>query len=124
MSIAVRVLAQRSAIGIVKDQLRAKSLKVQHCKHRDIVAMANDYIVAHPELIADAKATVLRWQAEGVFGPRGGISQRRNGTGHILNLRPLLREAARFLNDHGIIEEGRRKCYATSTQTKCGVQSS
>ena len=87
--------------------------------------MARNYIVAHPELIADAKATVLRWQAEGVFGPRGAsASGAMELVTFYFNQRPLLREAARFLNDHGLIEEGRRKCYATSTQAKCGVQSS
>lgn len=92
---------------------------------REITALAEAYLAGHPELIAAAKETVLQWQAEGVFGPRGGIRQRRNGTGHIQsNLRPFLREAARFLNDHGIIAEGRSECYATSTQAKHRVQSS
>ena len=38
-----------------------------------IVAAANEYLANHSELIAEAKETVLRWHAEGVFGPRGGI---------------------------------------------------
>jgi hypothetical protein len=42
----------------------------------EIVAAANDYLPGHPELIAEAKATVLRWHAEGMFGPRGGIRTR------------------------------------------------
>ena len=76
MSIAVMVLARRSAINATKQQLRSRGLKPQLVPHREIVAMADDYVRAHPEIIAEAKETVLRWQAEGVFGPRGGIRTR------------------------------------------------
>jgi hypothetical protein len=38
---------------------------------RIIVAAADEYLAKHPELIAEAKETVLRWQAEGMFGKRG-----------------------------------------------------
>ena len=78
MNIAVRVLAQQQAIKAVKHQLRARGLKVHSFAHRDIVAMARDYIAQHPELLAEAKETVLRWQAEGFFGKRTARALERN----------------------------------------------
>jgi hypothetical protein len=77
MSVAVMVLARRSAIKAVKRQFQAKGVKLQRMAHREIVAAANDYLAEHrAELIAEAKETVLRWQADGVFGKRGGIRSR------------------------------------------------
>ena len=58
ISMAVRVLAQRSAVEIVKHQLRARGLKVYSFAHQEIVALAHDYIAAHAELIAEATVTV------------------------------------------------------------------
>jgi hypothetical protein len=49
------VLARRSAINATKQQLRSQCIKPQLMLHKDIVAMANDYVVAHPELITEAK---------------------------------------------------------------------
>ena len=69
VSVAVMVLARQSAVKAVRRQFQAQGVKL----HREISAAANDYLANHPELIAEAKVTVLRWQAEGVFGPRGGI---------------------------------------------------
>jgi len=74
MGRAVMVLAQRSACEIVKRQLRAKGVKLQHFKHREIVAMARYYLAQHPELIAEARQTALRWAAEGFFGKRAALS--------------------------------------------------
>ena len=67
------VLARRSAVKAVKRQLQAQGVKLQRMAHREIVAAAGEYLANHPELIEEAKKMVLRWQAEGVFGPRGGI---------------------------------------------------
>jgi len=73
LRLAVAVLARQAAIKATKAALRAKGLKLSHLRQKDIVAMAEEYLVHHPELIAEAKETALRWQAEGVFGKRGGI---------------------------------------------------
>ena len=73
MSVAVMVLARRNAVKAVEQQFRAQGVKLQRMAHREVVAAAGEYLANHPELIAEAKETVLRWQAEGVFGPRGGI---------------------------------------------------
>jgi hypothetical protein len=40
---------------------------------KEIVAAGDVYLANHPELIAEAKETELRWHAEGMFGKRGGI---------------------------------------------------
>jgi hypothetical protein len=77
MGRAIMVLAQRSTCNIVKQQLRAQGLKLQHFAHREIINLAEAYLLEHrAELIAEAKAIVERWQAEGVSGPRGGIRTR------------------------------------------------
>ena len=74
MSAAIMTLAQRSAIKAAKHQLRAQGLKPQHMARREITAAANDYLAKHrAELIAEAKAIVDHWHAEGMFGKRGGI---------------------------------------------------
>lgn len=73
MSVAVMVLARRSAIKAVKRQFQAQGVKLQRMTHREIAAAAGEYLANHPELIAEVKETVQRWHAEGVFGPRGGI---------------------------------------------------
>ena len=41
--------AGAARIGIVKDQLRAKGLRGSSFAHRDIVALAHDYIAALPQ---------------------------------------------------------------------------
>jgi hypothetical protein len=81
MSRAVIVLARRRAIKEAKRQLAARGLKPAHFAMREIVVMAKEIVLAdaqyRAEVIAEAKAMVDRWHAEGVFGPRGGIRSRR-----------------------------------------------
>jgi 7-keto-8-aminopelargonate synthetase-like enzyme len=76
MSAAVMVLARQRAIQIAQRQLRSRGLRPQYMARREILVVANDYLANHPELVAEAKETVLRWHAEGMFGPRGGIRTR------------------------------------------------
>jgi hypothetical protein len=76
MNIAVGVLARREAIKAVKRQMQSKGQKVAYIKHKVIVIAADEYLQDHSELITQAKETVLRWHAEGMFGPRGGIRSR------------------------------------------------
>ena len=69
------ILAQQRAVKEAKAQLRDRGLKPQHYSHREIVALAEEYLAQHrEELIKEAKETILRWQAGGMFGPRGGAS--------------------------------------------------
>jgi hypothetical protein len=69
-AMAVRVEALRRAKAEIKRQLAARGVKSQRLPMREIVAMAEAYILAHREIIADARAEVERWEAEGFFGPR------------------------------------------------------
>jgi hypothetical protein len=70
LAIGTLALARHEARKAVKHQLRAKGLKVTHIAPREINALANDYLAAHPVLIAEARARVERWTAEGVMGKR------------------------------------------------------
>ena len=77
MSRAVRVLAIREAIKAVKQRMQAQGLKVQHFKHKVILAAADEYLTNHrSELVVEATKIVERWHTEGAFGPRGGIRSR------------------------------------------------
>ena len=76
MSRAVMVLAQQRAIKAVKQLIRDRGLKPKYMALREIVVAADEYLPHHPELIAEAREIVLRWHAEGMFGPRGGIRNR------------------------------------------------
>ena len=71
---SIRVLARQRAIKAVKRQLQAEGRrKVCQIVHREIVAMANEYLAAHPELVAEARPIIKRWRAEGFFGKRAAI---------------------------------------------------
>ncbi len=72
--------ARRRAIKATKRELQAQGHKFQHMSRRDIVLAAEEYLAKHPELIAETKEIIERWKAEGVFGPRGGISRTPRGT--------------------------------------------
>jgi hypothetical protein len=76
MSAAVMTLARQRAIKAVTQRIRDQGHKPQYMARSEIVAAANEYLPNHPELIAEAKETVLRWYFEGMFGPRGGIRSR------------------------------------------------
>jgi hypothetical protein len=72
MACGVRVPAILAAKNAVKRAIQARGLKkLADIPAREITLAAEEYVVGHPELIAEAKETVLRWHAEGVFGPRG-----------------------------------------------------
>ena len=71
---AVRVEAMRRAREEVKAQNRREGrIKLCSVPAREITAMAEAYVLAHREIIAEARARVKQWHAQGVFGPRGGI---------------------------------------------------
>jgi hypothetical protein len=74
-AMATMTLARQAAIKAAKHQLQAQGLRPSHFSHRDLVIRADQYLTDHrAELIEEAKAIVERWQAEGVFGKRGGIN--------------------------------------------------
>ena len=68
---ATITLARHRAIKATKAELRAQGLRPNHLSHRDIIIRAEEYLAQHrAELLAEAKATVTRWAAEGFFGRR------------------------------------------------------
>jgi HEPN domain-containing protein len=74
MSLATNTLARQAALKAAKAKLQAQGLRPSAISHRELVTRAEAYLAEHrEELIADAKEIVERWQAEGVFGKRGGI---------------------------------------------------
>ena len=81
MRAAVMTLARQQAIKAVKQRMRDRGQKPQYTAQGEIVAAAHEYLPDHPELIAEAKETVLRWHAGGMFGPRGGIRSRVRSAG-------------------------------------------
>jgi hypothetical protein len=75
MSLATHTLARQRAMKAAKHQLLAQGFRVSQFSHRDLVIRAEQYLATHrEELIAEAREIVLRWQAAGVFGKRGGHS--------------------------------------------------
>jgi hypothetical protein len=77
MTVAVRVRAMQAAKQAVKRAIQARGQrKLADFAAREITSAAEEYVAVHPELIAEAKETVLRWHVEGVFGPRGGFRAR------------------------------------------------
>ena len=73
MGRAVKVEAMRRAIGATRRAYQAQGVKIAQLPYRQIVATAEAYVAAHPELIAEAKKVVEQWHAEGMFGIRGGF---------------------------------------------------
>jgi len=54
---AVRVFAQMAAKNEVKNQIRAQGLRVHDFSAKEITLRAEAWLEAHPELIAEARAT-------------------------------------------------------------------
>ena len=70
ISTASFVLALHRARGAVKEELKRQRVRLADVEAREISARARDYVIAHPELIADARPVVEGWFARGVFGKR------------------------------------------------------
>jgi hypothetical protein len=79
---AVAVLVRRSAVEATKHQLAARGIKRGSVPMRDLVAMAEARLVAdvawRAKLIAEARAVVDQWTAEGFFGKRAAQSVRKD----------------------------------------------
>jgi hypothetical protein len=78
MSQAVICLARQAAIKETKRALAATGLKPQYIARREIIGLANEYLAAHPELIAEARPIVERWRREGFFGKKAARVVERN----------------------------------------------
>ncbi len=64
------VLAMQRARGAVKDGLKRQRVRLADVEAKEITERARDYLIAHPELVADARPVVESWFARGVFGKR------------------------------------------------------
>jgi hypothetical protein len=77
MTVAVRVRAMQAAKQAVKRAIQARGQKkLADLAAREITSAAEEYVAEHPELIAEAKETVLRWHAKGASSGREGASRR------------------------------------------------
>jgi hypothetical protein len=78
MGRAVRVEALRRAKADTKRALQAQGLKLAAIPHKEIVAAAEARLLANAayraKLIAEARAVVDRWTAEGFFGKRAALA--------------------------------------------------
>jgi hypothetical protein len=70
LAIGTLALARHAARKAVKRELQAQGRRPTHIAPKEITALANEYLAAHPELLPEARALVHRWHAEGVFGKR------------------------------------------------------
>ncbi len=75
LSQAAITLARQQAEKAVKRQVQAEGRrKLSQIAHREIVALARDYLAEHPELIAEARPIIEQWRVEGFFGKRAALS--------------------------------------------------
>ena len=74
--IAVRVLAQHEARKTIKEQLRQQGVKLSYVSMREINAQAK-LLLAHPEIIAEAKAKA---KALGYVADQGPTHSHSKGT--------------------------------------------
>ena len=58
--VAVRVLAQLAAKNAVKNHIRSQGLRLWDFTSKDIVLWAEIWLAEHPEMIAEARAKVVR----------------------------------------------------------------
>jgi hypothetical protein len=72
LSRAALTLAQREAEKVVKQRIAARGIKLSLSllPRREILAAAQDYLIANPQLIAEQGPVVERWRVEGFFGKR------------------------------------------------------
>jgi hypothetical protein len=64
------VLAMQRARGVVKEELKRQRVRIADVEAKEITERARDYLIAHPELVAEARPVVESWFARGVFGKR------------------------------------------------------
>ena len=64
------VLAMQRARGMVKDELKRERIRLADVEAKEISARARDYLIAHPEVVAEVRPIIEEWFARGVFGKR------------------------------------------------------
>jgi hypothetical protein len=61
----------------VELELKRERIRLAEIEHKELMSRAIAYLDAHStELLAQARATVELWQAQGRFGPKGGFRAR------------------------------------------------
>jgi hypothetical protein len=85
-SFAVGVLAKREAIKAVKEDLRARGVKLSYVSPREIRMVANEYLAAHPELLTQAEQLIA---SEPIFR-----EFRNDGAGNGMACRPTVSKAS------------------------------
>jgi hypothetical protein len=67
---ATMTRAMQVARGLVKEELKRQRVRIADVEAREITARAKDYLIAHPELVVEARPVVESWFARGIFGKR------------------------------------------------------
>jgi hypothetical protein len=70
ITMATMTRAMQLARGLVKEELKRQRVRVADVEAREITARAKGYLIAHPELVVEARPVVESWFARGVFGKR------------------------------------------------------
>ena len=70
MTMATMTRAMQLARGMVKEELKKQKIRLADVDAREISERARDYLIAHPELVAETRPQVESWFARGVFGKR------------------------------------------------------
>ncbi len=70
MAMATMTRAMQLARGAVKEELKRQRIRLADVDAREISARARDYVIAHPELVADARPVIMSWFMRGQFGKR------------------------------------------------------
>ena len=76
VAMATMTRAMQLSRGVVKDQLKRQKIRLADVDARKISERARDYLVAHPELVAEARLCVEAWFSRGVFGKRAQRAKR------------------------------------------------
>ena len=101
MRMAVRVEAMRRAREEVKAQIRREGrIKLCSVPSREITAMAEAYVLAHRELIAEARARVEQWAAEEA-AKRAALSVRKVPELRTLQAAPACTNPGETVNERG-----------------------
>ena len=88
---AVATLAMINARRAVKDQIRARGLKVAHFTAKEISILAEDYVAQHREqLRAEAEHTIATWPGFARWRlPRGHSNRHQAGSPSAQHPRPV-----------------------------------
>jgi hypothetical protein len=70
IAMATMTRAMQVARGLVKEELKRQRVRIADVEAREITARAKNYLIAHPELVVEARPVVESWFARGVFGRR------------------------------------------------------